>query len=420
MSKYKSYFNVKNIQTISTEKAHSLYGEILPDIVEKRLKLELKHIKDNDLSVFYNRCYFAANHAHDNGQLTTALGDIGSSLVAFLLDITNVNPLPPHYICCNCNYNEFINEPKVYSCYDLPKKTCPVCGKALYCDGHNIPYETLIGYDGKKQPNIRLCYPMYFKENMPQDISNVNILDYVPLEMLLLLEKHTGISYKNVNFNDPKIYELFSNSRVIGIDSDEPATIGIPEFGTEFVRNIIKEIKPANFGDLIRIIGLTHANKVWFKTAKKLLANNICDFRDLPSSNEDIYNNLINNGIEKNIALKIAYTANKRLFAKSGLENNLEIIQAFNNRNISEWYINSLSVTRDMLPKAHSIEFLKLSLAFAWYKIYYPIEFYTVAFNTTYLEDSIRISLLTECINRGILVNRNQNNHKIILEKILP
>lgn len=436
MSENRPCSNEVDTYAISTEKVHSLYGEVLPDIVEERLKMELTHIKESGLSTVYSKYYLAAKHAHDNGQPTMALGDIGSSLVAFLLDITNVNPLPPHYICGNCNYTEFINDNSVYSCYDLPPKTCPVCGKALVYDGHNIPYEMLFICDDNRQPDIRLCYPMSFKENQPQGISNVNILGFVPPEMFLLLEKYTGVSYKDVNLNDSKIYELFADSRVIGIDSDEPATIGIPEFGTEFVRGIIKQAKPLNFGDLIRITGFTHSGKTWLKTANELLEDNICGFRDLPASSEDMYNHLINKGVDKNIALKILDAANKGIFKKNSLDKDPEIIQAFDKTDIPKWYINSLSEMRNMLSKSHAIEFIKSALTLAWYKVYYPIEFYAAVLNTQYADtnleflckgkkgveeylcnlvnlrcsdnciDSSDIDLFNECIDRGVLFKR--------------
>lgn len=338
MSENKPCSNEIDIYATSTEKAHYLYGRMLPDIVDERLKLELTHIKENRLSTIYSNYYLAAKYAHDNGQPTMALGNIGSSLVAFLLDITNINPLSPHYLCDNCNYSEFINNSSVYSCYDLPTKTCPVCAKTLHCEGHNIPYETLIGADGGNQLDVRLCYPMSFKENMPHNISNVKILGYIPLETLLLLEKTTGVSYKNVNISDPKIYELFLDSRSIGIESDEPATIGLPEFGTKYVRNIIKQTRPTNFGELVRLTGLLHGTNVKFENPTELLTDNI-----------------------------------------------------------PEWHNETSCNIRNILPKAHTIEFTKLTLILAWYKVYYPTEFYVAIFNTRYPD--INLSFLCNSKN---------------------
>lgn len=440
----------------ATTRAIRMYGDTLPDIVSKRLNTELSYISQNGFSPVLLLSQFVIKYAHDNGQLTSSRGLIGSSFVAFLLGITNVNPLLPHYCCSDCKHTEFISDNSVYSGYDLPSKECPVCGNKMISDGHNIPFETFMRFEGDKLPNIKISVPICFKDNILKyigallgqdcvlmknanlyiskpkinDKCNAEFLGFIPLEVLTRLETYTGITTSMIDINDPKIFELFANSRSIGIDSDELATLGLPEYNTEFIRDIIKMTKPTNFGDIVRISNLSHGTDVWIENAELLLKDNICDFRDLPTAREDVYNYLISRGMESTMALKITDAVRKGDFERKGFNKEPKIVEYLVTHNIPSWYVDSLYKVRYMFPKAHSVENVKIALTLAWYKIYHPVEFYVANFNTYYSDirfefsaietNSLQIipkphewgddvALFMECIDRGIFFERNND-----------
>ena len=400
----------KYIYELAIKKAIYVYGKKLPDIVAKRFEDEMTYIKNKDYSSSFMLAYMITKYAHENGQFTSSRGSIGSSLIAFLLGITNVKPLPPHYYCKKCGHTNFSFVDAVYSGFDLTLRKCPICQKELGVDGHNIPIEAFTLLNCDKPFKIDLCFPISFKENLlrflkdnigkeyivengcfnidihfPNDAhSKVNVLGFVPLEVLSRLCKRTGISPNDIAINNSEVYELFVNSCSIGLDSNEPATYGIPEFSTDFVREILKTTKPKNFGDLIRITNLSHGSNVWYKNAEDLITSNICDFRLLPSSPEDIFDFLIFRGIEKTTAINISKSVMDGLFRKIILIQQPDIKELFMVLDISEWYIEYFSKVRDMLPKSHSIEFTRLAVILAWYKINYLLEFNVENFNAYY------------------------------------
>lgn len=470
----------KELSTIDIQKAenyiqcevmknvYTIYGKILPDIVSNRLETELAYITKSDLAPIYLIAYIISKYLSDN-ELIASRGYIRSSLVAFLLGLTNVNPLPPHYYCPNCKYTKISLIDTFYSGYDLPEKECPICKNKLLTDGHNIPYESFIKPNDDKLSVIKLNIPFSFKDELLKYINNlledkfvltankssiiiersidhknknlnvavckIDLLGFVPLEILSLLKKYTGIDSKDIDINDPKIYKLFVDSRTIGINSDEPATLEVPEFGTKYVRDIIKVIKPSNFGELVKISNLAHGTKFWFENAEYLLTNEICTLKELPTSFEDVYEYLTSCEIDKAMAIKIADAVSQGVFEKSGLSKDDKIIKALNSNNIPHWYFDSICKVREMFSKAHSVEYVKMALIFAWYKIYYPVEFYVAVFNVRYPDtkfefieneknnlqiatdckttkefDEDALALYIECIERGIIFERNQNH----------
>lgn len=153
----------KTLTDICYNKAHEMYGEELPTIVEERLKKELNSIITNGFAVMYIIAQKLVWKSVEDGYLVGSRGSVGSSLVAFMAGITEVNALSPHYYCMKCHYNDF-NSPdvKAYTgkagC-DMPDKTCPVCGEPLEKDGFDIPFETFLGFKGDKEPDIDLNSP---------------------------------------------------------------------------------------------------------------------------------------------------------------------------------------------------------------------------------------------------------------------
>ncbi|MCD7918475.1 MAG: PolC-type DNA polymerase III [Clostridiales bacterium] len=149
----------KELEYLVYKKAHELYGENLPQIVQDRIDLELPGIIQRNYDVIYMSAQKLVKNSLDHGYLVGSRGSVGSSIVAFLSGITEVNALKPHYRCPNCKYSDFTVDEEVYGCgADLPDKNCPVCGTPLDKDGFNIPFETFLGYGGTKVPDIDLNF----------------------------------------------------------------------------------------------------------------------------------------------------------------------------------------------------------------------------------------------------------------------
>src|SRR5699024_4599302 len=148
----------QEIRDLGYNRARQIYGAVSPDLLDERLEKELSSIIDNGFAVIYLISHKLVKKSLNDGYLVGSRGSVGSSLVATMTEITEVNPLPAHYVCPECHYYHFFTDGSVGSGFDLEDKSCPECGSDLIKDGQDIPFETFLGFKGDKVPDIDLNF----------------------------------------------------------------------------------------------------------------------------------------------------------------------------------------------------------------------------------------------------------------------
>ena len=508
----------EDLTRICYETAHKMYGKELPLIVKERLEKELDAIIKNGFSVIYIIASKTVKKSNEDGFLVGSRGSVGSSFVATCAGITEVNPLKPHYRCPNCGYSDFsIDETKVKSGYDLEDKECPVCHSMLKGDGHNIPFETFLGFNCDKVPDIDLNFSSknqasahnyirelfgkdnvfragtisgaaektafgyvkgYFEDKMktankaeitriakmiegvkrttgqhPGGLivipSYMDVYDFTPIQFpaddinsdwltthfdfnsihdnvlkldmlghvdptaLRMLQNLTGIDPKTIPMNDPKVLSLFNGNDSI-LDSKNISAIGLPEFGTSLARRMLQETSPKNFSELIQICGLAHGTDVWFGNARELIKNETCKLMDVIGCRDDIMVTMLEYGLEPLDAFNIMEYVRK---AKTTLTE--EQAKIMKEHNVPDWYIDSCRKIVYMFPKAHAVAYTMMSIRVAYFKYYYPLEYYATYFSTRV--DQFDIEAMSSGINmiksRYFDIQNKKNNKEKLTTK---
>lgn len=478
----------KTLTDICYNKAHEIYGEILPEIVEKRLEKELHSIITNGFAVMYIIAQKLVWKSVEDGYLVGSRGSVGSSFVATMSGITEVNPLSPHYYCSECHYYDFDSEEvRAYAGragIDMPDKSCPNCGAMLKKEGFDIPFETFLGFKGDKEPDIDLNFSgeyqskahkytevifgagqtyragtigtladktafgyvkNYYEERgkrkrtceinrivqgctgirrstgqhpggiivlpLGQDINTftpvqhpandmttdivtthfdyhsidhnllkLDILGHDDPTMIRMLEDLTGIDAVKIPLDDPEVMSLFQSTKALKISPEQiggcpVGSLGIPEFGTDFVIQMLVDTKPTSFSDLVRISGLSHGTDVWLGNAQTLIEEGKATISTAICTRDDIMTYLINQGVESSLSFTIMESVRKG----KGLKPEWE--EAMKAQGVPDWYIWSCKKIKYMFPKAHAAAYVMMAWRIAYCKVNYPQAYYAAYFS---------------------------------------
>lgn len=422
--------------------------------------------------------------------------------MATLAGITEVNPLPPHYVCPHCHWNQFFTDGSVGGGFDLADKKCPNCGTELNKDGHNIPFAVFLGFDGDKVPDIDLNFSsgddqavahkyteeLFGRDNVfragtiagiqdktafgfvkryaenrgltfndifieklsagvagvkrttgqhpagimvcPRDMDihnftplqyaankrwlkdetgekipgtitthfdyhsisgrmlKLDILGHDDPKVIRMLQDITGIDPLHIPFNDEKTLSLFSSPDALGITSEQlkaavgdkgitVGAIGLPEFGTPFVRGMLEDTRPKNFSELVRISGFSHGTNVWLNNARDLITSGKVKLEEAISTRDDIMNYLIEHHVKSLTAFKVMENVRKGKGLEKGNSNNRKELE---DARVPQWFIDSCLKISYLFPRAHAVAYVMMAFRIAWFKVYEPLAYYAAYF----------------------------------------
>ncbi|MGF0031790.1 PolC-type DNA polymerase III [Bariatricus sp. SGI.154] len=497
----------KTLREICYQKAHSMYGKDLPPVVTERLERELNSIISNGFAVMYIIAQKLVWKSNEDGYLVGSRGSVGSSFVATMAGITEVNPLSPHYYCKKCHYSDFdSDEVRAFAggCgWDMPDKLCPVCGEKLVKDGFDIPFETFLGFKGNKEPDIDLNFSgdyqsnahkytevifgagqtyragtigtladktafgyvkNYFEErgqgkrkceidrivlgctgirrstgqhpggiivlplgeeinsftpvqhpandmttdivtthfdyhSIDHNLLKLDILGHDDPTMIKTLEEYISSPAMENEYNetdnkfvatkipldDKGVISLFHDTSALGIKPDDiggcpVGCLGIPEFGTDFVIQMVVDTKPQTLSDLIRISGLSHGTDVWLNNAQELIRSGKATISTAICTRDDIMTYLINKGMDSEESFTIMERVRKGTVAKGKCKEWPEFKKDMAEHDVPDWYIWSCEKIKYMFPKAHAAAYVMMAYRIAYCKINYPLAYYGAYF----------------------------------------
>jgi len=476
------------LKEICYRKAYEMYGNPLPDLVKKRLEKELASIINNGFAVMYIAAQKLVWKSLEDGYLVGSRGSVGSSFVATMAGITEVNPLRPHYYCQSCHYSDFDSDVvKQYIGrvgFDLPDANCPKCGLDLAKDGFDIPFETFLGFKGDKEPDIDLNFSgdyqpkahkytetlfgegqtfragtitgladktafgyvkKYYDErgivkrnceidrivkgltgirkstgqhpggimilpvgkkinsftpvqrpandvnsdiitthfdyhSIDHNLLKLDILGHDDPTMVRMLQDLTGVDPLKIPFQDEQVMSLFRSTKALNVTPEQIGgcklgVMGVPEFGTDFVIQMVEEAKPQSFFDLICISGLSHGTNVWLGNAQELIREGKATLSTVISIRDDIMTYLISKGMDNSTAFNITESVRKG----NGLRP--EWKTAMIDAKVPDWYIWSCEKIKYMFPKAHAAAYVMMAWRIAYFKVYYPLAYYAALFS---------------------------------------
>ena len=211
------------------------------------------------------------------------------------------------------------------------------------------------------------------------DLVKIDALGHDDPTFMRYLQDITNLNPLDVPMDDKKTIELFSSMRPIGLKNGdipgvENGSLGIPEFGTTFVRSMLLDTRPKTFADLVRISGLSHGTGVWIDNAKNLINDRVAKLQDVIACRDDIMNKLIHSGIEHVQAFEIMETVRK------GKELKLEDIETMKKHGIKDWFMKSCESIKYLFPKAHAVAYVSMAFRVAFFKVHHPLAFYSTYF----------------------------------------
>ncbi len=472
-----------DIRNMSENQARDYYGENLPALVRARLDKELKAIIGYGYATLYSIAQKLVRQSLNDGYMVGSRGSVGSSFVATMCGITEVNPLPPHYRCETCHKAEFDVPKEAQTGVDLPDKACPECGKNMIKDGFDIPFEVFLGFKGDKVPDIDLNFSSEYQANAHSQVEQLfgegyvfragtigtlqektafgYVLKYledrqmtvsyaekkrlaegcigvkrttgqhpggmviVPKEyeiyqftavqrpandqekdsitthfdfssmhdvlvkvdvlghddpmMIRRMEDLSGVKYQDIPLDDRKVLSLFKSPEALGLTAESlgwsTGTLGIPEFGTPFVRGILDDTQPTTMADLVRISGLSHGTEVWAGNSRELILDGIATLSECICTREDIMSALQNKGLDNKMAFDIMESVRKG----KGLNPQME--EAMRSHEVEDWFIKSCQKIAYMFPKGHAVAYVTMALRVGWFKVYRPMVYYAAYFS---------------------------------------
>ena len=474
----------------------NLFKEENPNITEEEIKNKMTGIIGANFDVIYLIAQKLVKKSNDDGYLVGSRGSVGSSLVATMMGITEVNALPPHYVCPNCKHSIFELNGKSLgadygSGYDLPDMNCPKCGSKMNKEGQDMPFATFLGFHADKVPDIDLNFsdlnqaaaheytkvlfgvdnvyragtigtvaektafgyvkgycedkgismrtaeverlakgctgvkrttgqhpggivvipgymdvfdftPFQYPADdvtsawrtthfdyhaIDQDVLKLDILGHSGPTKLRLIQNITGDDVTKVPLDDKETMSIFLSPKPLGVTKEQimndTGTLGIPEFGTPFTLQMVKETKPKSFAELVKISGLSHGTDVWNGNAKELIDKGIVPFSEVIGCRDDIMVYLMYHGVEPIKAFKIMEFVRKGKASKEP-EQWAEYVEVLKQADIEPWFIESCRKIKYMFPKAHAVAYVINAFRLAYYKVHKPAVYYAAQFSAEY------------------------------------